>query len=49
MFPFILKILVVSFEALEVIVTDLLIGPTLLESYFTLIVADSPGLTGVLG
>ena len=46
--PLIRMTLVGSFVAFEVIVTDLLIGPILLVSYFTLIEDVAPGIIGSL-
>ena len=47
--PLILRTLVGVLIALDVIVTLLLIGPGLLVSYFTLILALAPGAIGSLG
>ena len=47
-FPLILTTFVGSFTAFEVMVTDLLIGPTRVLSYFTLIAELSPGRIGLV-
>ena len=44
--PFIRTILLGAFDAFEVMVTDLFIGPILLVSYFTVILLEAPGWIG---
>lgn len=46
--PLIRRILVGAFTALLVTVTFLLMGPTRLLSYFTVMTVDAPGATGAV-